>query len=319
MYKSVTPTNGTQASTAFTRVSEDEGSFSLSDLTRVILKRLWVILLVVCVVVGAAVGASLWQTPTYQASAQVWVDQKQGDQQTNLAGTVEGLQTIILTMIHAIDSRPVAAEAIQRLGLEMSPAELLDNLSIEQVESTSFIVLTYESSDAAEATKIVNTVGQVSSELISKRSAAGSQLTANVYEEAVVPTTPVSPHPLRNGLLTLVVGLLLCAGTVVVRPGVGARGTGTLGERPTSQGVGLAGVLRRQRSDPSIVERVKEKKLLRALGRRGKLTAADAALESELSVEEANRILEELAFAGHLEVTVEDGRLLYSFWGEGGA
>jgi uncharacterized protein involved in exopolysaccharide biosynthesis len=30
--------------------------------------------------------ASLLQTPKYEASAQVWVDQKQGDQQTNLGG-----------------------------------------------------------------------------------------------------------------------------------------------------------------------------------------------------------------------------------------
>ena len=216
MYKSVTPTNGAQAPAPFTRVSEDEGSFSLNDLTRVVLKRLWVILLVVCVVVGAAVGASLWQTPTYQASAQVWVDQKQGDQQTNLAGTVEGLQTIILTMIHAIDSRPVAQEAIQRLGLEMSPAELLDNLSIEQVESTSFIVLTYESTDPVEATRIVNTVGEVSSELISERSAAGSQLTANLYEEAMVPENPVSPDPLRNALLAAMFGVMLGIGLALL-------------------------------------------------------------------------------------------------------
>jgi capsular polysaccharide biosynthesis protein len=216
VYKSVTPTNGTQASAAFTRVSDDEGSFSPSDLTRVVLKRLWVILLVVCVVVGAAVGASLWQTPTYEASAQVWVDQKQGDQQTNLAGTVEGLQTIILTMIHAIDSRPVAEEAIQRLNLEMTPAELLDNLTIEQVESTSFIVLTYEGNNPVEATKIVNTVGQVSSELISERSAAGSQLTANVYEEAMVPDSPVSPDPLRNGVLAAVFGVMLGIGLALL-------------------------------------------------------------------------------------------------------
>jgi len=36
-------------------------------------------------------------------------------------------------------------------------------------------------------------------------------------------------------------------------------------------------------------------------------------------VEEANRMLFELAVGGHLEVTVEDGKLLYSFWGEHGA
>jgi capsular polysaccharide biosynthesis protein len=216
VYKSVTSANGAPSSAAFTRVSEDEGSFSMSDLTRVVLKRLWVILLVVCVVVGAAVGASLWQTPTYEASAQVWVDQKQGDQQTNLAGTVEGLQTIILTMIHAIDSRPVAEEAIQRLDLKMTPAELLDKLTVEQVESTSFIVLTYEGNDPVEATKIVNTVGQVSSELISERSAAGSQLTANVYEKAIVPESPVSPDPLRNGVLAAVFGVMLGIGLALL-------------------------------------------------------------------------------------------------------
>ena len=128
-------------------------------------------------------------------------------------------------------------------------------------------------------------------------------MTANVYEEAAVPENPVSPHPLRNGLLTLVIGLVLCAGTVVALPAIRARVAGTLGERPTRQEVG-------------IVERVNEKKLLQAIGRRGKLTAVEAALETSLSVEEANQMLFELAARGHLEVTVEHGKLLYSFWGE---
>jgi hypothetical protein len=180
------------------------------------------------------------------------------------------------------------------------------------------LVLSYEDTDPVRATQIVNTVGEVSSELISERSARspGSQLTAKLYEEAVVPDSPVSPHPLGNGLLTLVIGLVFCAGTVVALPAVGTRVAGTLGERPTRQGIGLAGVLRRQRRDRSIVERVKEKKLLLALGREpsGKLTAMGAALETSLTVEEAERILSELADKGHLEVGFEHGSLVYSFW-----
>jgi capsular polysaccharide biosynthesis protein len=269
---------------------------------------------VVLVAVGVT-AAGLLQAPTYEASAQVWVDQKQ-DQQ---GGEIQPLpppgqlQTIILEMIHAIDSRPVAEEALQRLGLQMGAAELLDNLTVEQVENTRFIVLTYEGTDPYKAKRIVNTVGAVSSESISERS---STLTATVVEKAEMPESPVSPHPLRNGLLTLVVGLVLCAGTVVALPGVGARVAGTLGERPSRQGIGQAGVLSRRHSDYSIVERVKEKKLLRALGRRGKLTVVEAALETSLSVEEANRMLQALALQGQLEATVEHGRLLYSFWGE---
>jgi capsular polysaccharide biosynthesis protein len=175
--------------------------------------------MVAVVLIAVAVTlASSTMTPTYEASAQVWVDQKQGDQQTYVTRSGEeiqplppggaGLQTIILEMTHAIDSRPVAEEVIGRLGLRIDPAELLDKLTVEQVENTSFIVLSYEGTEPHKATQIVNTVGEVSSELISERSRS---LTAKVYEEPVVPESPVSPDPLRNGLLTLVIGLVLCA------------------------------------------------------------------------------------------------------------
>jgi capsular polysaccharide biosynthesis protein len=181
-------------------------------------------LMAVVLVAVAVTLASSTRTPTYEASAQVRVDQKQGDQQMELANqagsgemiktlppSVQGLQTIILTMIHTIHTRPVAEETTARLGLRMEPAELLDNLTVEQVENTSFIALTYEGTDPHKATQIVNTVGEVSSELIPERGAAGSQLTAPVYEKAVVPESPVSPKPLRSGLLTLVIRLVLCA------------------------------------------------------------------------------------------------------------
>jgi capsular polysaccharide biosynthesis protein len=115
-------------------------------------------------------------------------------------------------LTYAIDSRPVAEEAIRRLGLQMEPAELLEILTVEQVENTSFIVLSYKGTDPVQAKQIANTVGKVSSELISERSAAGSKLRATVYEDAIVPTTPVSPTPLRNGLLALIVGLAISAG-----------------------------------------------------------------------------------------------------------
>jgi DNA-binding IclR family transcriptional regulator len=68
------------------------------------------------------------------------------------------------------------------------------------------------------------------------------------------------------------------------------------------------------RSGTSGVELAKEKVLLEALGRRGKLTVAGVALNSSLSVEEAHRMLSALAVQGHLEVSAEHGRLLYSLW-----
>jgi hypothetical protein len=59
----------------------------------------------------------------------------------------------------------------------------------------------------------------------------------------------------------------------------------------------------------------KERELLGALGKRGELTPAEAAMETSLSVAEADRMLRELAEGGHLQVRVSGGGLSYSLWG----
>ena len=55
-----------------------------------------------------------------------------------------------------------------------------------------------------------------------------------------------------------------------------------------------------------------EQELLEAIERHGEITPARAALETTLSVSEADRMLSDLAQGGYLEVRVEGGKLLYS-------
>jgi capsular polysaccharide biosynthesis protein len=272
-------------------------AYSLSVDPRIAVRAMVAVVLVAV----AVTGASFLQTPTYEASANVLVAQKQG---------------LTLMSTYAIDSRPVAEKAIGRLGLQMEPAELLDNLTVEQVEDTSytsFIVLTYEDTVPERAQRIANTVSEVSSEFSSERS---STFRDTVWEKAALPESPVSPHPLRNGLLTLVIGLMLCAGLALGLPVVAASVAGKLGRQAVLQGVGQAGIPAVVRAGPSQAEGIREKELLQALGRapNGKLTVAGAALETSLSVEEAERILSKLAVRGHLEVTVANGRLHYALW-----
>jgi hypothetical protein len=68
------------------------------------------------------------------------------------------------------------------------------------------------------------------------------------------------------------------------------------------------------RSGASAAEAAREKELLEGIRRHGEITAAEAALETSLSVEEVDRMLSELAIRGHLEVTVDGARIAYSFW-----
>jgi hypothetical protein len=80
---------------------------------------------------------------------------------------------------------------------------------------------------------------------------------------------------------------------------------------------GLAGVTEartRERTDRATSEERKERELLGALARRGELSPALAALETSLTVAEADRMLSDLAESGHLEVRAHDGRIGYALW-----
>jgi hypothetical protein len=79
---------------------------------------------------------------------------------------------------------------------------------------------------------------------------------------------------------------------------------------------GFAGLMEtrtRARTD-RVTQGSKERELLEALAWRGELSPALAALETSLTVAEADRMLSDLAESGHVEVRAHDGRLGYALW-----
>ena len=98
----------------------------------------------------------------------------------------------------------------------MNPQNLLDNLTVEQLEDTQFLQLTYSDTDPERAQEIVNAVSDVSSNKIAEANASSSDITLMVWEYAAVPRVPISPDPVRNGLLALGLGLMLGVGLAFV-------------------------------------------------------------------------------------------------------
>lgn len=75
---------------------------------------------------------------------------------------------------------------------------------------------------------------------------------------------------------------------------------------------GIAGLSESSKEPPAANAR--ERELLEALQRRGELTPAQAAMETSLTVNEADEMLEDLAAKGHLDVRVRGGGLFYGLW-----
>ncbi len=190
-------------------IEDDEYLPSLRDNLRVIRWRLWVIVLVAIIFVGASVGFSLTQTPQYRASIGILVGQ---DQDTDLSSNVQGLQKLTPTLVRAVDSRPLAEAVIQQLNLRTTPEDFLENMSVERVADTQFIRVSYKDPNPQMARDVANAIGNEFSEQISEISTDASGVTAIVWEPAVVPDKPASPNPMRDGVLGLVVGIFLGVG-----------------------------------------------------------------------------------------------------------
>jgi hypothetical protein len=77
---------------------------------------------------------------------------------------------------------------------------------------------------------------------------------------------------------------------------------------------GIAGLSEGQHRTELPAGNSKERELLGALREHGELTPAQAAMETSLSVTEADRMLKELTEGGHLDVRVRGGGLFYSLW-----
>lgn len=188
----------------------EEYVLSLRDLFQVVWQRLWVIALVVILLTGLAVGLSLSQTPQYEASIKILVGQQRGI--TESPTEALGLQELTQTMAEAVDSRRIALAVIDRLDLDVSEGQFSGSLSAEQIPDTQFILVRYTDTDPEQAQRVVNAVGDEFSEQIAEVGPGANAITATVWDRAAVPAGPVSPTPLRNGLLTMAIAVMLGVG-----------------------------------------------------------------------------------------------------------
>lgn len=186
---------------------EDAYVLHVRDLFMALWKRWWIIVLVVVTLTGGIIGLSLMQPPVYEASIKILVGQQRGIAVTPL--DVGGLQDVTATVAQAISSRPIAKAVIEQENLNTDPGTFLTNLEASVIEGTQFIEVSYRDSDPERAQRVVNTLGDVFSKRIAEMNPRESIMTATVWEPADVPGGPISPNPLRNGLVALMIGAVL--------------------------------------------------------------------------------------------------------------
>lgn len=191
-----------------------EEFFSIADLARAVRKRLWLLGVVAFLCVGAAVGASFLQPPTYQATATVVVGPK-GGRQDNLSSSITGLQALTTEMAVAGLNPSMVEEVVnneESSAPSLSASDLNDNLTVGQVESTRYLSFTYQGADPDTAQEVANSAADIFARDAPEASAMAANATVKVSALAPEPQALKTPDPVRSGLLALALGLMLGTG-----------------------------------------------------------------------------------------------------------
>jgi polysaccharide biosynthesis transport protein len=215
----------------------------LRDYLRILRARWRLILLCTLLAIGAAALATFAATPVYRAQAQLFVSTSQGD-----AGSVGGLQQgsqfaqqRVKSYAEVIDNPTVTQAVIDELGLDLTARELESRIEATAPLDTVLINVDVTDESPSQAKEIADAVAtrftQVASELETPDGGTSSPVKVSVVRAADVPEVPVSPRPLLNLALGLLVGVAVGVGAAVLRETLD---TSIKGVEDVQDGLGLA-------------------------------------------------------------------------------
>jgi capsular exopolysaccharide synthesis family protein len=187
---------------------ETQQSPDLRRHLRVLRRRGWLIALVTVVSIGIALALTAMQKPVYQASMSLVVGQGGGAFQPQYGPAT---QPFVQTVANLFTSNVVAQTTAERLGLKLTPQQLLGRTQVTTTPDNSVIGVTYDSSDRNSAVTVLGEMGKVFTTLISQKLAPGARpsnkITATVFDPPHLSPGTVSPHPNRNLAIAAVLGL----------------------------------------------------------------------------------------------------------------
>lgn len=175
----------------------------------------------VAVCVLGAVLISLLTTPLYQASTRLFVSTTAG---STLAETYQGnrfSQERVVSYAELLKGETLAQRTVDKLGLDISAANLRDHVDAEAILDTVLIKVEVLDPSPVRARDIANTLSDefvaMVRELETPEDGSRPDSRVVVEQRATIPNSPVVPKTARNIAVGLLLGLALGIALAVIR------------------------------------------------------------------------------------------------------
>jgi capsular exopolysaccharide synthesis family protein len=193
----------------------------LSDYLRVLRAHWTGVVALVLAAVAAAALYSITQPKVYAANATGFVSAG-NDSNPALSSVADSLaNSRAKSYVDIAKSRATARTVIERLDLDVSPAALIGNITVDQPVDTVLLKITARSSTPRGAQQLadawVSALAAQVQTIEDPKGTGGPGLKIVPVESAELPAVPISPRTQLNLLIGVVIGLLLGFAYALVR------------------------------------------------------------------------------------------------------
>lgn len=197
-------------------ITRDEIEVDLLSMAKLLINRAWIIIISMVVLGAILFSYSLFFiTPTYQASAKMYVNNSSFDVGSVSISNSELVAAKSLLEIYVIilKTRITLERVIEEAGLEYSYEQLYGMVSASSVNDTEIFQITVTSTSPSEAELIVDKIVEVLPERISDVVEGSS---VSLVDHAVLPTQKSSPNCTKYAIIGFVIGAILSSGAIIV-------------------------------------------------------------------------------------------------------
>ena len=203
-----------QARTAAARIQADDDTMEIDLLAlffRFLEKIPWIILAALAGAAIAFVIVRFMVTPIYQATAKIYIV---GSDTTISLSDLQIGSNLAADYREVFKNWHVHELVDKRLNLDYSYSKLSGMLTVTNPSNTHVLYVSIKSPDPQEAKLLADTYAQVAREFIAGRM---DMREPNVFEEARLPTSPVSPNKARDIIIGFLLGALLAMAVITIR------------------------------------------------------------------------------------------------------
>jgi capsular polysaccharide biosynthesis protein len=196
---------------------------NLRDYLLILRRRKWIGILVLAATMITVALLTTVAPQLYEARSTIFIGpQSIGVSDPSGAVTQTGLsiaERLTKTYARIIQSRPVAAKAVEDDELGVGPEYLLGRMTVTPIQDTTLIELRFRDANPVLAAAMANATSDAFVEIAEGLTPSGSGssnaqpiVPVTVIEDAATPTVPVSPNASRNLALAAVLGIVIGTG-----------------------------------------------------------------------------------------------------------